>query len=209
MCGAVTWLPALPAAGARALPASDGAVASDTALVVRPSTSMMARGAAQATKEQGTALSTTDGGGGAGVDKAPTSAQPPGGARLEWSVELRARVRQRLSALPPDGADDVAQAFDRLLDHWPVAGQRYRAVLDVVPGDAMAKKAQADLLALAMVTMRQDRELGGAGNTGDVKKAASVVIAVLAFALIGYLVWTTMSILRGGDEGAKIEELGP
>ncbi len=116
--------------------------------------------------------------------------------------DQRARVCKRLLALGPSGSsqEDLASSFERLLGHWhsdvehkhflnkasmlgelAFAGQRYRAMLEEVPDEPHAKRAQEDLVALAVAAMSRDAISPGPGG---IHKGAVAVAMLLVTALI-------------------------
>jgi hypothetical protein len=101
-----------------------------------------------------------------------TALQPM--ASAPFTDEQRGRVRERLRALADAGTaqQELSAVFERLLAQWhndaahkqflqrasmhnelAFAGQHYRAILGEIPNDAVAKKAQGELIALAMASM--------------------------------------------------------
>jgi hypothetical protein len=192
VCGARTWLPFASAAQ------QQGARVVDVEVDARP-TEAAARALPTPTMPTTTSAST---------------ALVPAGA-IVWSDEQRARIATRLERASPhgDAQGELAAGFTKLLaEQWSnetehknflkkaslagelaFAGQRYRAVLEESPGDERAKKAQNDILALAMASMNREKDFGSTGGAGSgtSKKllAAAVLIAgVLAcIAILRYL----------------------
>ncbi|MBI1946098.1 MAG: hypothetical protein HYS27_10400 [Deltaproteobacteria bacterium] len=168
---------------------------------------------------------------GALVVAAPSAPAPATIMAGPFDAELRARLRERLAALPPSGGaqEELAAAFVELLDTWQgeaahkallrrasaagelaFVGQRYRAVLDVAPNDAAARRAQEEVLALAMATMSATRDLGALGEDQTVKaKRRALWAGVIAFAFVAIVLWAMRerdALLRSDADGAKMLE---
>jgi hypothetical protein len=156
------------------------------------------------------------------------------GATGAFSADALARLRERLASMPPpsDPQRDLAAAFERLLGTWEgeaghkellkrasgkgelaFIGQRYRAVLDVVPNDAAARRAQGEILTLAMGALSATRDLGAIANDPATRvRRRNLVLSVLAFVFAGLLLWAVRqreALLRAGDDGAKMLEGDP
>jgi hypothetical protein len=198
-CGARTWLPLSGSdragAGAHVVDVQAGeATVSSTALAL-PTNAPNAPNAASAS--------------------ASTALVPAahGAVAATWNDEQRARIAARLEKLAPgsDAQGELASTFTKLFAVWgseaehknflkkaslvgelAFAGQRYRAVLEEAPGDERAKKAQNDILALAMASMSRDKDFGGvAGDNASTQKKllAAAVVIVGVFICIGILVY--------------------
>ncbi|MCC7072837.1 MAG: hypothetical protein IT383_16030 [Deltaproteobacteria bacterium] len=206
-CGAVAWLPeatqgsarvvdvepAPHAAPPRELPAANGA------LVLAPPTAPMSA--------------------------APTTPE------LALDAELRTRVRHRLAELPAASAaqQELAAAFAMLLEAWnreaahkamlqrasgagelAFVGQHYRAVLEAAPGDPIARRAQDEILSLAMATMTATRDLGAlAEDKGAKGKRQALYAAIIAFAFVAVALWAMRerdALLRRDADSAKMLE---
>lgn len=189
-CGARTWLPLAGSAGA------SGEHVVDVHAEARPSSTL--------------ALSSTP-------TSSPSTALVPATAAtaaVTWSDEQRTRIGARLDKLAPQGdaQGELASTFSKLFTTWgseaehksflkkaslvgelAFAGQRYRAILLEAPDDERAKKAQNDILALAMASMGRDAELGSAAPDGaSLQKkvlAAGIVLAglLMCIAILVYL----------------------
>jgi hypothetical protein len=145
----------------------------------------------------------------------PLLPAPP--ASLSESPLDKARARVMALPLPvTDTQRELANGFLHLFSSWDnasqhksllkraaldqelsVLGQRYRAVLDVDPGNAAAKAAQEELLSLAMVTMAQAKNLG----TLD-EKPRGVPIPLVAGGVVAALVSVALVLLKVFGAGA-------
>jgi hypothetical protein len=194
-CGARTWLPFAGSAGAHVVDVQAG-----------PSTSSST--SAALSLPVSAASSTAIVPASAVVNVANVANVAP-----TWSEEQRTRIGARLEKLQASGdaQGELATTFNKLLTTWgseaehknflkkaslvgelAFAGQRYRAILDEAPGDERAKKAQSDILALAMASMSRDKDFGGAGadNASTQKKLVAAAIVILGVLLcIGILVY--------------------
>ncbi len=187
-CGVVTWLPPVGAPSSSIVPTSTPAPPAPLA-------------------------STTSA-------LAPPAVQSPGGA----IQDVRAQLVPVLDALPtPDEEQQpLDAAFRALLPVWQdaaahtaflkrasatdqlaFAGQRYRAALQQMPGDERAKKAQQDLLRLAMAHLSSGMGVEPKRGTSPWALAAT---AVLLIASIGFLVWvlTDIAVVDAPDQPATI-----
>lgn len=164
--------------------------------------------------------------GGALVVAAPSAPAPPVST---FGTELRERIRQRLAskAAPIDRQRELAADFDRLLDAWhgedahkallkrasrdgelAFVGQCYRAVLDVAPNDAGARRAQGEILTLAVGALSATRDLGALGDdiAGKTRRRTLAATLIL-FAFAAIILWAMRErsgLLRGDAEGAKM-----
>lgn len=202
-CGARTWLPFAGSAtsGAHVVDVTAGpsaSTASPLALPTVTSTALVPSGAAAAASM--------------------------------WSDEQRTRIATRIDKLAPQGdmQGELAASFTALLTSWnseaehknflkkaslagelAFAGQRYRAVLEEAPSDERAKKAQNDILALAVASMSREKDLGsaGGGDTGTQKKLLAAVVIVLGviacIAILRYL----PGLLNPEDEAGALDPL--
>jgi membrane glycosyltransferase len=91
------------------------------------------------------------------------------------------------------------------MDQLAFAGQRYRAVLEVSPNDAAAKKAQSDLMTMAMATFSSHKNLGAVASDGN-KTLQIVVVAVLTIAFAVGAIWFLPKLLPPADGGARMDE---
>lgn len=165
---------------------------------------------------------------GALVVAAPSApAAPTGEAR--FGADTLARLRDKLASLPAptEPQRELATDFEQLLGSWEgeaghkallkrassagelaFIGQRYRAVLDIVPQDERARRAQGEVLTLAMAAMSATRDLGAlaidpAEKTRRRTLAASLVLFVFA-AIILWAVRQRNALLRDDADGAKM-----
>jgi hypothetical protein len=190
-CGTTTWLPS--ASGARSGDVIDVDVKpapQPTAMVSRPPTVPQIAPAAAAS----TALTTS------------------GSA---WTQEERARVDERLAKVP--GSPDARDGFVKLLASWSneaehklylkkvalagdlaQAGQMYRAVLDALPLDPFAKKAQGEILTLAMATMSAKRDISSP-EKGPGRNMAILVVGGLLLLVALAVGAKVLHNLVGGD----------
>ena len=149
-------------------------------------------------------------------------AAPPAVAlTTTFDADARRRIDERTAKLGGDG-DDLAQEFTALLGAWAneaehtrflkkaamtdrlaFAGQRYRAVLDVVPNDARAKKAQNDILTLAMAAFGTKKDLGDVPAKGarGIYAAGAVVFFVVMAAIA---IWFAPKLLLHDDASATM-----
>lgn len=167
------------------------------------------------------------------VVAAPVAPAPAGSAG-PFAADARSRLLERLAALPPanDHQRELAGAFERLLGTWEgeaghkellkrasgtgelaFVGQRYRAVLDVAPNDVAARRAQGEILTLAMGALSATRDLGALANDPAARaRRRNLVLTVLALVFAGLLTWALRqreALLRAGDDGAKMLEGDP
>jgi hypothetical protein len=219
-CGAGSWLPIAGAGAARAvapIDAEDPVRAEPAAPPGEGATALVPAGrggaALVSTALVPTPIVSTAGAAGAGLTGSLSAAQ-------------REAIGQRLRALPApaDGQRDLADGFERLLERWAddaehkqllrraslqeelaFAGQRYRAVLDAIPNEPRAKKAQSDILGLAMAAMGQTRDLGSPGEPPKKRLALAAAFAFLMVALAAVL-FLSSRLLRGVGGEAMIEE---
>jgi hypothetical protein len=134
---------------------------------------------------------------------APPSTFGPDAPALPPDVLERIRVRW---PAPTDVQAHLAERFERLLENrWSeptehtalvksaaadgelaFLGQRYRAVLDVVPNEPRARAAQGELLTLAtaMMTVRKVEAAPDDGASGW-----KVAVAVATFLVVGACAW--------------------
>lgn len=195
-CGARTWLPIAGSARAN----DEGARVVDVQADA-PSSSSSSPALALSTTSASTAL----------VPVVPVGASSAVAAT--WSDEQRTRIAARLEKLAPTGEaqGELATTFNKLLTTWSseaehknfltkaslvkelaFAGQRYRAVIEEAPGDERAKKAQSDILVLAMASMSREKDFGSAGPEGvplQKKLLAAAIVVVGVFVCIGILVY--------------------
>ncbi|HEY4220746.1 MAG TPA: hypothetical protein VGO62_05370 [Myxococcota bacterium] len=141
-----------------------------------------------------------------------------------FSQEVRERIVNRTAKIGmSEKQAPLSSSFDRLLDRWDdpaehgkfvhaaaaidelaFAGQRYRAVLDEVPSDAAAKRAQNDILSLAMVAFGSVRDSGE--GLARQKRMLNIIAVALCIAVIGGLgIWL---VARHGL-GARDDVLPP
>lgn len=181
ICGGVTWLPFAAAGSARVVDVAAPGADADAPLRLAASTALAPMTA--------TALATSS-----------------------FSDDQRERIGERLQKLGAagPGQEDLSTSFERLLGHWQsdaehklflqkaslvgelaFAGQRYRAILDVVVDDPQAKKAQNDLLGLAMASLSREKDLGASGGAGGMNKnlAAVALLVVTVLVCAGILIY--------------------
>lgn len=204
LCGARTWLPTTDVSGA----SNNASATARVVDVEHAATTSTALALASSSVAAATAL-------------VPTATAPAAVmTTATWSSEQRARIDDRIAKLAPSGAAqaELASSFTRLLSSWAseaehkqflkkasmvgelaFAGQRYRAVLSEAPSDAHAKKAQNDILGLAMASMSREKDLGSTSASGRGKKvAAAVIVLVGALACIA-IIKSLPSVLAGAD----------
>jgi hypothetical protein len=198
-CGATTWLP-----GAQA---SRGDVID---VEVRPSSAP--------------SLSPTTAAGASAI--VPRAAQAVAGAGA-WSHEERERVDGRVAKLTPatPGQAEVHASFHKLLDAWAsdvehkafvkksslagelaFAGQLYRAVLDAAPLDPFAKRAQGEILTVAMATMSASRDLGSTEKSSGARNAFFLVVAVVLMAVVVFVGVKLLKNAVGGDRIDAVDQ---
>ena len=158
-----------------------------------------------------------------GASAAPVLATPSAltaAPSLFLDAAQRDRVVEKLHALGAGGAEkaQLVEAFVQLLPQWtadvahkalikraalqgelPLVGQCYRAVLDALPGDAIAKKAQNDILTAAMATMTQQKDLGAlamSDGAGGSKRTAVIAVGVIAVVVTLGIIWAVPKLLR-------------
>lgn len=146
--------------------------------------------------------------------RAPTEPAPAAhaGVAPRLTEEQRELVHAKLARLPPagDAQNGVAEDFKKLLRAWEdasahkgflqrasasgelsFAGQSYRAVLDAIPGEPAAKKAQNEILALAMASLSSTRDLGAVPQKGRslqvILIAGSVVVLLVTLFVMSRL----------------------
>lgn len=201
-CGAASWLPLAGTAGARVVD------------VDPPPTERARGGPRELPAPAGLVPSSTSMVGPLGV-----------GAVEVFSVDQRERITARCQTLPPaPGAQaELAQAFERLLPAWgsdaehkqllkrasmlnelAFVGQRYRLVLEEAPGDPAARRAQNEILSLAMASLSQTRDLGSPAEGSRSRAGVAAAIVLLVLALIGALV-VMPRLLRGMSGEAMID----
>lgn len=194
VCGGVTWLPVAAAAGSHVVDVTAGSAE------VAP----LQLGASSAL--------------------APTAS--PAAVTPGFNVEARERIGHRLQKLGASGPaqEDLSRSFERLLGHWhsesehkqllqkaslvdelAFIGQRYRAVLAEEPGDAAAKKAQNELIGLAMASMSHVRDDGATGSGGRNRNILAAAILIVTMIICGALVIYLPRLLRvdAGDESME------
>lgn len=136
----------------------------------------------------------------------PATTSKPG---AELPVEA---CRERLLGLPEvdDGARPLVEAFDTLLERWddfeehkrliqraslsgqlPVLGVRYRTVLEVRPEEPVARRAQQEILALAMATLTPS----AAVDTSGARRYGIVAAAVTSLLFLGIMLWYVVRML--------------
>lgn len=121
-----------------------------------------------------------------------------------------AAVRERLAALEPGADDDaVAEGFLALLSSWQdeaahkrllqqaaasgqlgALGLRYRAVLESAPEEPRAKKAQTEILTLAMASLKPlaDGPAAPVGwRRGPLIVTILVIVGIMAFGMLGFV----------------------
>ena len=197
-CGAVTWLPV----GA---PSSARVVDVDAPARPAPAPRELPAPAALATR-------------------APTTVATVGSA---FTDDQRGRIDERIAKLPPGegapGQGELAHAFARLLGQWTsegehkaflkkasmlgelaFAGQRYRQVLDAVPGDPAAKRAQGEILTLAMASMSQQKDLGTVDEQKNGKALAAGLLLIVAIVAAFLVLWKGSDLLRADTGGATM-----
>lgn len=129
------------------------------------------------------------------------------------SLPLEA-VRERLSALPEpgEGAAFVVEGFEGLLGCWddhaehkklvqqaslagqlPALGVRYRAVLEVCRDEPMARRAQQEILALAMATLAPAAPVDREGP----KRYLTVAALVISLVSVGIMGLYLLRMMRG------------
>jgi hypothetical protein len=161
---------------------------------------------------------------GALVPSSPAAVEVAAGG----DADLRSRILERLPELGPvaEGQRDLAAAFDKLLLHWhseaehkafmqraamqnelAFAGQRYRLALDVAPADPHAKRAQGEILTLAMVSLNREKDLGSTDADKTRAKLALAFAAALIIAVVS--LWWMVKVLRGPPQDAMIEAPPP
>ena len=209
-CGNVTWLPIAQTTGSTVVVDADTA-RSSMAPVALPSPAPTSP-APPSTALPSMALATVAGTGMVVVGLAP---------------DVRARVRSRVGALPAGGAEQqpLAQSFDALLDDWHNAaahkqllkkaamtdqlafvGQRFRAVLDESPGEAAAKKAQNEIMTLAMAALGNKKDLGSLEEKGNGKTALAVIAVVALVLVLVAALWVVPKLLPMAGAGATMGE---
>lgn len=217
VCGGITWLPSASASGQVV---DVHTTASSPSLQLASSTALVASTATSAT----TATPATPANTAATANTAASAASAATVALANrFTEDQRARIGDRLRTLAASGAaqEELSMSFDRLLGLWQseaehkalltkaslvgelaFVGQRYRSILDEVPGDPQAKKAQTELLGLAMATMSRDKDLGATVRGGINKNVAAVVIVILTAIICAGLVIYLPRLLRPdtGDE---------
>ena len=198
VCGGITWLPFASASASASAQVVDVHTTSPSpSLQLASSTALVAT--ATAANAASVALATT------------------------FTEDQRTRIVERLRKLTASGSaqEELSTSFDRLLGLWQseaehkalltkaslvgelaFVGQRYRSILDEVPGDAQAKKAQTELLGLAMATMSREKDLGATVRGGINRNVAAVVIVILTVVVCVGLVVYLPRLLRPdtGDE---------
>ena len=129
---------------------------------------------------------------------------------------LASRVAPKLVRLPQPTAEQrlLEAGFSQLLDRWELPdehksllqrasmagelgflGQRYRAVLDAVPDDPHAKKAQAEILVLAMAQMKSSPEMT---SDGGASRARTILIGVVSIGFVAALLTLGGQLMRNG-----------
>lgn len=165
---------------------------------------------------------------------APPSAPSAPASQRPFGADVRDRVRVRLESLPPplDSQLELAAGFELLLDSWhgdaahkamlkrasgcgelAFIGQRYRAVLDVVPDDPAARRAQQEILTLAVGALSATRDLGALGedSAGKTRRRA-LVAAIILFSFIAIVQWALRegtALLHDDADGAKMTPEAP
>lgn len=169
-CGATTWL--------RDLAAGDDVVDAETTARAAPASQpALTAGAALAPVRAGGPVDLTAR---VDVDKlAPAT---------DTQAALDASFRQLLSRWHDDAAHKAFLALASSTGELAFAGQRYKAVLEAVPGDEKAKKAQGDILVLAMAALGNAKDAGVPG-TGKTRTTLTVVAAALLVAALVALAW--------------------
>jgi hypothetical protein len=161
---------------------------------------------------------------------APSSATavPTASASSALSAEATATVRAQVAALEASSAAQaaLAKSFDRLLDAWgdptghkallalasqtgdlAFAGQRYRIVLGVVPDDPISKRAQGEILTLAMAAMKARPDPGGAVPKDAETKRVWVWAARIGAAIVAAFVLSVMvgKVLQAALDPATLD----
>jgi hypothetical protein len=127
-----------------------------------------------------------------------------------FTEKLQARLA-RMPA-PTESQRVLDDSFKKLLTRWEVdedhkalvklaslqgdlgfVGTRYRAVLDVAPDDTRAKKAQNDILALAMSQMAA---VQGTANAEPARGKGAILIAAVLFFVVA-IGWFSTQAMKG------------
>jgi hypothetical protein len=138
-----------------------------------------------------------------------------------WTEEERARVEERVLKLTDSAHTEVNASFRKLLDVWTsevehkswlkrvqlggdlaYAGQMYRAVLDAMPLDPFAKKAQAEILTLAMATMTSAKDLG----TPERGQAGKVALLLLGAVFLAVILLVGAKLLKSLSGDVRIDD---
>ncbi len=159
---------------------------------------------------------------------APSSLAPAGQVAVRdggLDGAARERVAARVARLPPvaEQQETLAAGFDKLLARWDDAaehkrllksaaiagelafmGQRYRAVLEEVPGDAAAKTAQNEIMTLAMASLTARKDLGAPEKSAG-QRTQWIAAAVLAVVFAAVTLWLLPKLLPPDQDGATIE----
>jgi hypothetical protein len=157
---------------------------------------------------------------------APRASSEPvatyGGVAPRLTEEQRELVHKKLAQLAPagDAQRGVADDFRKLLGAWEdtsahksfvqrasaggelsFAGQAYRAVLEAIPGEPAAKKAQNEILALAMASLSSTRDLGAVPQKG---RTTQVLLIAGAIVLLLVTLFVVSRLLRPDAGGSTM-----
>lgn len=145
------------------------------------------------------------------TEEAPTAAPRVGskdapGVAPEAATEVDPKLEEAVLGLPPtspaeeaivDGLRALlprwhdAEAHRKLLqrahaaDSLPALGVRYRRVLEALPGDEPARRAQQEILGLALATFNTMATPTGERRGAKRVQMAATVVVVLTFVLLG------------------------
>ena len=204
-CGAVTWLPfGVSGSGAHVVDVDVRAASVGAALQLAPGS---------------TALTTLT-----PASMATTATMALASA---FGDDARGRIHERLRKLAPAGSvqEDLSTSFERLLAQWhsdaehraflqkaslagelAFAGQRYRAVLEEAPNDAPAKRAQGELLTLAMASMGRNKDMD-MPQSATSRTALAVAVLLITVLVCGAIVVFLPRLLRAdADDTPAVEE---
>jgi hypothetical protein len=142
-----------------------------------------------------------------------------------WSGDVHERIVARVAKIGDAASPELvglAGDFDRLLGRWDdaaehskflkkaasidqlaFAGQRYRAVLEIAPGDAAARKAQGDLMTMAMATFSAQKDLGAITPERSKTVQLALAMAVIVVTVIA-AIWFLPRLLPPADGGATM-----
>jgi hypothetical protein len=157
-----------------------------------------------------------------------TALVPQPGASPGAGVEQRDKIVEKLQALPAvtELQQKLAQDFEALLgskwgDHsahkelcqrastageLAFMGQRYRAVLDVVPNEPNAKRAQGDILTLATIALNATKDLGAIPNEDQRnRRRAAAMLAGAAILVVILVIMQMLGLLRRDEQQEMID----